>query len=119
MSDSPLKYRRVLLKLSGEALMGEEDYGIDPNLIKAISSEIIEAQKAGATEDVAAADDQRDLGAGFARFHHFLGEAADDLRVDAVVLVAHQRLAGQFEQDAAAGELGHSGLRGRGKRRAV
>jgi uridylate kinase len=25
-----LKYRRILLKLSGEALMGKEDYGIDP-----------------------------------------------------------------------------------------
>ena len=30
MTDTPLKYRRVLLKLSGEALMGDEDYGIDP-----------------------------------------------------------------------------------------
>jgi uridylate kinase len=48
MTDSPLKYRRVLLKLSGEALMGDEDYGIDPKLIRAISGEIIEAQKAGA-----------------------------------------------------------------------
>ena len=24
-------YRRILLKLSGEALMGNEDFGIDPN----------------------------------------------------------------------------------------
>jgi uridylate kinase len=40
--------RRVLLKLSGEALMGEEDYGIDPKLIKALAGEIIEAQHAGA-----------------------------------------------------------------------
>ena len=31
MTDTPLKYRRVLLKLSGEALMGREDYGIDPD----------------------------------------------------------------------------------------
>ena len=28
-----LAYRRILLKLSGEALMGEEDYGIDPKVI--------------------------------------------------------------------------------------
>jgi uridylate kinase len=48
MTESPLKYRRVLLKLSGEALMGEEDYGIDPKLIKALAGEIIEAQHAGA-----------------------------------------------------------------------
>ena len=45
---SQLAYRRVLLKLSGEALMGDEDYGIDPKVIKAISSEVIEAQRAGA-----------------------------------------------------------------------
>ena len=30
---SKLAYRRVLLKLSGEALMGDEDYGIDPKVI--------------------------------------------------------------------------------------
>jgi uridylate kinase len=48
MTDMPLKYRRVLLKLSGEALMGREDYGIDPIVIGAIAAEIIEAQKAGA-----------------------------------------------------------------------
>jgi uridylate kinase len=48
MTDTPLKYRRVLLKLSGEALMGNEDYGIDPKFIAAMAGEIIEAQKAGA-----------------------------------------------------------------------
>ena len=26
------KYRRVLLKISGEALLGEQQFGIDPNL---------------------------------------------------------------------------------------
>ncbi len=34
------KYKRVLLKLSGEALMGDLGYGIDPNVIKHIASEI-------------------------------------------------------------------------------
>ncbi len=48
MTATPLKYRRVLLKLSGEALMGNEDYGIDPIVIRALAAEIIEAQKAGA-----------------------------------------------------------------------
>ena len=48
MTDQPLKYRRVLLKLSGEALMGNEDYGIDPKVISALAAEVIEAQKAGA-----------------------------------------------------------------------
>jgi len=48
MSPSPLKYRRVVLKLSGEALMGHENYGIDPVVINAMAKDIIEAQKAGA-----------------------------------------------------------------------
>jgi uridylate kinase len=48
MTDTPLKYRRVLLKLSGEALMGDGDYGIDPKVISALAAEIIGAQKAGA-----------------------------------------------------------------------
>jgi uridylate kinase len=33
-------YRRVLLKLSGEALMGEVRYGIDTNVLKALAGEI-------------------------------------------------------------------------------
>ena len=48
MSATPLKYRRVLLKLSGEALMGNVDYGIDPAVISAMAREIVEAQRAGA-----------------------------------------------------------------------
>ena len=28
-----LKYRRVLLKISGEALMGEREYGLDPEMV--------------------------------------------------------------------------------------
>src|SRR5579863_9154844 len=34
------KYRRVLLKLSGEALMGEQGYGIDPATIERIAEEV-------------------------------------------------------------------------------
>jgi len=42
MSDpsSQLKYRRVLLKLSGEALMGDTSYGIDPAVIQRIAGEV-------------------------------------------------------------------------------
>jgi len=40
-------YKRILLKLSGEALLGEEDYGIDPNMILRIATEIAEATRAG------------------------------------------------------------------------
>jgi uridylate kinase len=35
-----VKYQRVLLKLSGEALMGAADYGIDPEVIARIAGEI-------------------------------------------------------------------------------
>jgi len=48
MSATPLKYRRILLKLSGEALMGNVDYGIDPEVIKNIAAEIVAVQQAGA-----------------------------------------------------------------------
>ena len=45
---SKLAYQRILLKLSGEALMGDEDYGIDPKIINRLAREVIEAQQAGA-----------------------------------------------------------------------
>jgi uridylate kinase len=35
-----LKYRRILLKLSGEALMGDKGYGIDPSVITGIAQEV-------------------------------------------------------------------------------
>ena len=38
---SPI-YKRVLLKLSGEVLLGSQEYGIDPPVIKRIASEIAE-----------------------------------------------------------------------------
>ena len=40
-------YRRVLLKLSGEALMGEEAFGIDPPVADQIAREIAEVQALG------------------------------------------------------------------------
>ena len=45
---SQLACRRVLLKLSGEALMGDEDYGIDPKVIGRLADEVMEARAAGA-----------------------------------------------------------------------
>ena len=33
-------YRRILLKLSGEALMGKQEYGIDPEVLSALSAEV-------------------------------------------------------------------------------
>jgi uridylate kinase len=39
--------RRVLLKLSGEALMGEADYGIDPEVVRSIASQVAAAKGPG------------------------------------------------------------------------
>jgi uridylate kinase len=36
----PLKYRRVLLKISGEMLAGEQEYGIQPSVLDNLASEI-------------------------------------------------------------------------------
>ncbi len=50
MSDTTtgqLKYKRILLKLSGEALMGKSSFGIDPNVIKQIAAEIQALEAAG------------------------------------------------------------------------
>src|SRR6266436_1621206 len=42
------KYRRVLLKVSGEALMGTQSYGIDVGTVERIASDILAGTKAGA-----------------------------------------------------------------------
>ena len=46
--DIELKFKRILIKLSGEALMGNANYGIDPVVIKRIANEIKELNEAGA-----------------------------------------------------------------------
>src|ERR671912_49630 len=43
----PARYGRVLLKLSGEALMGEQQFGIDPAVTTQIAKEIAEVQSLG------------------------------------------------------------------------
>ena len=40
-------YKRVLLKLSGEALMGEQGYGIDPEVIARIAGEVKDVRELG------------------------------------------------------------------------
>ena len=44
---SEVKFKRILLKLSGEDLLGKEDYGIDPNIVSALAAEIIDIAKLG------------------------------------------------------------------------
>jgi len=41
------KYKRVLLKLSGEVLMGKGAYGIDPDTINRLAAELIEVSNSG------------------------------------------------------------------------
>ena len=40
MTSAPLKYRRILLKVSGESLAGEKKFGLDPATLRAIAREI-------------------------------------------------------------------------------
>lgn len=42
-----LKYKRVMLKVSGEALQGQQGFGVDPEVLEAICAEIAEAHFAG------------------------------------------------------------------------
>jgi len=45
-SDAPA-YKRVLLKLSGEALLGDQPYGIDPRMIQRVAAEVAEIAAMG------------------------------------------------------------------------
>ena len=40
-------FGRVLLKLSGESLMGDREYGVDPHTVTAIAREVVAVQEAG------------------------------------------------------------------------
>ncbi len=40
-------YKRVVLKLSGEALQGEQSYGIDPKIVLSIAHQVKEVKKMG------------------------------------------------------------------------
>jgi len=44
----PLKYQRVLLKLSGEALAGEQKFGITPETVAGFAAEIVDVVRMGA-----------------------------------------------------------------------
>lgn len=44
---SDLTYRRVLLKISGEALMGEQNYGIDVDVARSVAEELKAVQQMG------------------------------------------------------------------------
>ncbi|HEY8483197.1 MAG TPA: UMP kinase [Longimicrobiales bacterium] len=46
-TDNNLKYRRVLLKLSGEALAGDQGFGISPPVVDRLTDEIKQAHRMG------------------------------------------------------------------------
>jgi len=47
MTVSQPHFRKILLKLSGEALMGEKTFGVDPKILKAVAGEIHNLQELG------------------------------------------------------------------------
>ncbi len=47
MDTKNLKYKRILLKISGEALMGDQQFGIDQKPVQMIANEIKKARDAG------------------------------------------------------------------------
>jgi uridylate kinase len=47
MYEQPIKYRRILLKLSGEILAGGKGYGIDPEVINGLVDEIFQVHEMG------------------------------------------------------------------------
>src|SRR5215203_6877012 len=47
LANSRHPYRRVILKLSGEALEGERGFGIDPNVVKTLARDIREVRESG------------------------------------------------------------------------
>jgi uridylate kinase len=61
------RYRRILVKLSGEALMGAGDYGIDPAMLRRIALEIQELQALGVQVAVVIGGGNIFRGAGLAR----------------------------------------------------
>jgi uridylate kinase len=46
-STTPLRYKRVLLKLSGEALMGDQQFGVDPAVANRIAKDVAQVQSIG------------------------------------------------------------------------
>jgi uridylate kinase len=47
MLSQSVKYRRVLLKLSGEALIGDQGYGLDPKIVSRLAAEIRDVHALG------------------------------------------------------------------------
>jgi uridylate kinase len=67
MSDKASRFKRILLKLSGEALMGDGDYGIDPQVISRVAGEISDVVALGVEVGVVIGGGNIFRGAGLAQ----------------------------------------------------
>ncbi len=67
MSEAEPGLKRILLKLSGEALLGSLDYGIDPEVINRIASELSDVRELGVEVGVVIGGGNIFRGAGLAR----------------------------------------------------
>jgi uridylate kinase len=67
MTTNPPGFSRILVKLSGEALLGSADYGIDPAVIKRVAGEIQEISAMGVQVAVVIGGGNIFRGAGLAR----------------------------------------------------
>ncbi len=65
--DGAPRYKRILVKLSGEALMGVSDYGIDPAFLKRLAAEIGAVRAAGIEVALVVGGGNLFRGAGLAR----------------------------------------------------
>jgi uridylate kinase len=64
---SAARYKRILVKLSGEALLGAVDYGIDPAMLKRVATELVEVAATGVEVAVVIGGGNIFRGAGLAR----------------------------------------------------
>ena len=118
------RFQRVLLKLSGESLMGDLDYGTDPDRIQAVAGQIAHVHERGV--EIAIVVGAGNIYRGMAgaalgmdrATADYMGMLAtvlnalplqDALGVGAVLQRSHEGLAGQLEQDSCEARLGHAG----------
>jgi uridylate kinase len=67
MTQAKARYTRILVKLSGEALLGESDYGVDPAVLKRIAGELQDLVEMGVQVAVVIGGGNIFRGAGLAR----------------------------------------------------
>ena len=65
--EGKIAYRRILVKLSGEALMGDADYGIDPLFLKRLAAEVAAVREYGVEVALVIGGGNIFRGAGLAR----------------------------------------------------